>query len=246
MTRANPLVGSFVILGSRVPRVVGLLIGLTLGASIAGAVTHRNGLWSLVEAGALVPALVFQGQVWRLFTWFFFEMDPIGLIFACLGLFWFGRDLALAWSPLRFLVAYVGLGGLTGLVVCLLALAWPALGRSVHLGAWAPVSALIVVWALLYPHRDIFVYFVLPLRGRNLIYATIGGTVLFALLHGVAGYVTHFVAQGLAILYMREPFVQTLWLKLRYRLNTRGWRRRASHLRPVGRAGSEEPPKWLH
>jgi hypothetical protein len=90
------------------------------------------------------------------------------------------------------------------------------------------------------------VYFVLPLRGRNLIYATIGGTVLFALLGGVVRFLPHFVAQGLAILYMREPFVETLWLKLRYSLNTRGWRRRASHLRPVDRGGSEEPPKWLH
>jgi hypothetical protein len=115
-----------------------------------------------------------------------------------------------------------------------------------HVGPWALVSGLIVTWALLYPHRDVFVYFVLPLRGRNLIYATVGGTVLFALLGGVTRYVPHFVAQGLALLYMREPFWENWLLRLRYSLKTRAWRRRTSHLRPVDRAGGEEPPKWLH
>ena len=247
MARPNPLAGSFLILGSRVPKVVGLLIGLTLGASIVGAVGFRNGLEGLVQSAALVPALVFGGQVWRLFTWVFFEMDPLGLVFACLALFWFGRDLSQAWGPVRFLTAYLALAGLTGIVVCLLALVWPSLLMGFpHVGPWALVSGLIVTWALLYPHRDVFVYFVLPLRGRNLIYATVGGTVLFALLGGVTRYIPHFVAQGLALLYMREPFWENWLLRLRYSLKTRAWRRRTSHLRPVDRAAGEEPPKWLH
>jgi len=242
----NPLAGSFVILGSRVPKVVGLLIGVTLGASIVGAVGYRNGLESVVQSSALIPALVFRGQLWRLVTWFFFEMDALGLIFACLGLFWFGRDLCQAWGAGRFLAAYLSLGALTGGAVCLLAGVWPSLMGVPHVGPWALVTALIVVWALLHPHRDVFVYFVLPLRGRNLVYATIVGTILFALLGGITRYLPHFLAQGFAILYMRQPFMETLWLKLRYRLNTRGWRRRGSRLRPVDRAGNEEPPKWLH
>jgi membrane associated rhomboid family serine protease len=247
MARENPLAGSFVVLGSRIPKVVGLLIGLTLGASIIGAVGFRNGLATVVESAALVPALVFRGQGWRLFSWVFFEMDPLGLVFACLALFWFGRDLTQAWGPLRFLTTYLLLAGITGLVVCLLALLWPSglLGFP-HLGPWALVSGLIIAWALLHPHRDILVYFVLPLRGRNLIYATVGGTVLFALLGGITRYIPHFVAEGLALLYMREPFWENWLLRLRYNLRTRAWRRRTSHLRPVDRASSEEPPKWLH
>jgi membrane associated rhomboid family serine protease len=247
MARTNPLAGSFVVLGSPVPRVVGLLIGLTLAASIVGAVGFRNGLEALVQGAALVPALVLRGQVWRLLTWVFFEMEPLSLVFACLALFWFGRDLTHAWGPMRFLTTYLLLAALTGLVVCLLAFVWPSvLMGSLHVGPWAMVDGLIIAWALLHPHRDVFVYFVLPLRGRNLIYATVGGTVLFALLGGVARCVPYFVAEGLALLYMRDPFVETWWLKLRYSLKTRAWRRRTSHLRPVDRADREEPPKWLH
>ena len=117
MARPNPLAGSFVVLGSRVPRVVGLLIGLTLGASIIGAVGYRNGLETVVQSAALVPALVFRGQGWRLLSWIFFEIDPLGLVFACLALFWFGRDLTQAWGPVRFLTTYLLLAGLTGVLV---------------------------------------------------------------------------------------------------------------------------------
>jgi len=242
----NPLAGSFVILGSRVPKVVGLLIGVTLGASIVGAVGYRNGLESVVQSSALIPALVFRGQLWRVFTWFFFEMDPLALVFACIGLLLFGRDLANAWGPMRFLGFYLALGALAATLVSFLSLLWPPIARMAYIGPVAPVSGLVVVWARLFPHRDILAYFVLPLRGRTLIYVTIGGTVLFALLGGVVHFIPHFAALSLAILYMRQPFMETLWLKLRYRLNTRGWRRRGSRLRPVDRAGNEEPPKWLH
>lgn len=246
MARPNPLAGSFVVLGSRIPRVVGLLIGLTLGGSIVGAVGLRNGLETVLQSAALVPALVWRGQVWRLLTWVFFEMDPLSLIFGCLALFWFGRDLTQAWGPVRFLTTYLLLAGLTGVVVCLLARVWPSLLGSGYIGPWGMVDGMIIAWALLHPHRDVFVYFVLPLRGRNLIYATLAGTVLFALLGGVARCVPYFVAEGLALLYMREPFWENWWLRLRYNLKTRAWRRRTSHLRPVDRASGDEPPKWLH
>jgi membrane associated rhomboid family serine protease len=245
MVPARPLSGSFLVLGARVPRACALLVGVTLAASILGAVTFRNGYEGLVGWSALVPALVLQGQVWRLVTWVFFEMDPLSLIFACLALFWFGRDLTEAWGPVRFLTSYLALAALVGGTVSALALGWTSLLPVPHLGPWAAVSGLIVAWAVIHPHRDVFLYFVLPLRGQNLIYATVAGTLLFALLHGVTPYVPHFVAEGLALLYMREPVLGNFWLRLRYRFKARGLRR-VSHLRPVDRPGRDEPPKWLH
>lgn len=245
MPRSSPLAGHFVILGSPIPRVIGLLVGLTLAYSILAAVGARNGLPGLVESCALVPALVLRGQLWRVVTWVFFESDPIGLVFACLGLVWFGRDLCHAWGPGRFLLTYLAAAATTGLVVSGFAQLWTPLLGVPQIGPWPLVSAMIVAWAVLHPHRDVFVYFVLPLRGKNLIYATLLGTLLFALLTDVYRYVPHFVAQGLALLYMRETYLGNLWLRMRYRFHTRGWRRRASHLRPVQRM-EDEPPKWLH
>ena len=241
MPPVRVLDGSFTILGGRVPRVVGLLVGLTLVATILGAVGARNGLPTVLQQGVLSPDLVWTGQVWRIVTWVFFELDALSLVFGCLGLWWFGRDLYYAWGPTRLLGTYLGIAAATATLTCLVArLVWPALLRADYVGMWPVVSALIIAWATLHPHRDVFVYFVLPLRGRNLILATLGGTLLFALLDGVARFVPHFIAQGLVLAYLNPPVaLQRLWQRARLRQS----QRRAPKLRVIER---DEPPRWLH
>jgi membrane associated rhomboid family serine protease len=229
--------GSITVLGGRIPVVVALIMGLTLAGSILGA----NGL----GAGVFSPALVGAGQLWRLVTWVFFETDPISLIFALLCLFLFGRDLVRAWGPLRFLGVYLGTTVATGLAICLLAwLVWPGLTGLRFVSPWPLVDALIIAFALLYPDRDVLMFFVLPLRGRNLIYCTVGGTVLFTLLGGGIHFLPHFLAQGLMMLYLRHP-LRRWWLKFRLALQRRGGRR-SPYLRPVDRSRRSEPPRWLH
>src|SRR5262245_15063298 len=183
MRPVRVLDGSFTVMGGRVPRVVGALIVLTLLVTIAGAVGMRNGFPLLQQVVLLVPGFVLAGQAWRLFSWVFYEPNGLGLVFGCLGLWWFGRDLYYSWGPGRLLGVYLGLAAAAGLGTCLVArLFWPTLLELPYFGMWPVLSALIIAWATLHPHRDLYVYFVLPLRGRNLILATIGGTVLFALL----------------------------------------------------------------
>jgi membrane associated rhomboid family serine protease len=208
---------SFGLLGGRLPAPIALLIALTFISSIAGAQAP-----ALLGAGVLFPARVFAGEIWRLFTWVLFELDPLSLIFAALGLFWFGGELVRVWGPGRFLAAYFGLAGAAGLVTCLVSLPWSGLRSVPFAGPWAIVSALILAWATYFPGRDIFVYFVLPLRGRNLIYATLGGTLLFALLGGFARFVPHFAAQLLILASLRGTPINQLWARLKYELAPAG------------------------
>ena len=246
MARLRWLDRSFPVLGGRVPAPIALLIGATLLASISGSISTRNGLAGLLEAGVLVPDAVFRGQVSRLFTWPLFELDPIGLIFGALGLFWFGSELVRAWGPGRFLLAYFGLAAATGLATCLVALGIPEMRTQFFLGMWPVVSALIIAWATYFPGRDILVYFVLPLRGQNLIYATLAGTLLFALLGGFPRFVPHFAAQFLMLAALRRTPFGPIWARLRYELAYRRWRRRASKLKAVPPASREETPRWYH
>jgi membrane associated rhomboid family serine protease len=240
MPRSRWLDRRYSVLGGSLTAPVALLIGATVVASILAAQVRAVGF-----AGVLVPDLVFQGQPWRLLTWVLFEQDPLSLIFAGLALFWFGNDLARLWRPRRFLGVYFGLAGAAGIVTCLLAIVWPALGVTPYAGPWAVVDALIIAWALSFPTRNLFVYFVLPLSGKNLIYATLGGTLLFGLLGGIGHFVPHFAAQLLTLAVMRGTPVD-VWRRIRFEFAYRGWRRRASRLREVPPPPPRDDPRWYH
>ena len=232
------------VLGGSLSAPAAILIGAILVTSILGAQVP-----GLLEAGAFVPGLVLSGEVWRLVTWAFFEMHPLTLVFAALALFWFGNDLVRLWGPGRFLATYLGLAAAAAGVTCLLALFWSRLSALQFLGAWPVISGLIIAWAIAFPTRSIFVYFVLPLQGRNLIYATLGGTLLVALLSGsIVSYVPNFVAELLALVAMRgrNP-LSGLWTKVKFELAYRRWRHRSSNLREVPRPRSRgEDPRWYH
>jgi len=244
MRRFRVLDGSLVVLGERVPVVIVGLIGLTLAASLLGAVGSRNGL-PLRELGVLVPGAVYGGQVWRLLTWPFIETDGLPLLFGGLALYWFGRDLAYAWGPSRFLLVYLSLAGAAAGLTCLVALfLWPSLlTRGVYFGHWPLVDALLIAWATLFPRRQMLQYFLIPMGGRNLVYFVVGLTAVFALLNGPSLFVPHFAAMAVMFVYLRDWPLRELWLRLRVRALDR--RRRRSHLEVVERP-RDEPPRWVH
>ena len=232
----------FSLLGGSLTAAGGLVIGVTLVTSILGAQVP-----GILAKGAFAPALVFGGQLWRMVTWVFFEQNPLGLIFAALAIYWFGNDLVRIWGPLRFLATYVGLAAAAAGVTCVVALVSPAVEAHGYYGAWPVVSALIIAWACAFPTRNILVYFVLPLSGRNLIYATLGGTLLFALLSGwVGAYVPHFAAELLSLAAMRGKGLRNFWARVKFELAYRNWRRRTSRLREVPRPQRDETPRWYH
>lgn len=235
--------GQVTLLGGRFPRAVVLVAGLTLLLSVLGAVGQRSGL-PLLELGVLSPGLLLAGQLWRAVTWPFFEPSFLPLVFGILIVLFIGRDLVHAWGAWGFLRAYLGIALGAALVTSLLGLVAPFILAARYAGPWAVADALIIAWAALYPSRQILVYFVVPVGGRNLILLTVGGTVLLALLDGPAFYVPHFVAEAFALAWVYGYTPRTLWLRLKLRALRFTPTRRPSHLRPVERG--EEPPRWLH
>jgi membrane associated rhomboid family serine protease len=186
----------------RMPAVIAALIAATAVVSIAAAIGARNGAPGLVGEGLLVVAAVWQGQLWRLVTWVLFEMDALPLVFACLTLYWFGSDLARAWGGGRFAAAYFGIAAGAAVATCLVGLGWPAVAFIPHGGSWPVLDALVVAWGLLYPQRPLRLYGVVGLTGRQLVWITLAGTVLYALFRGLAGYVPHLAAEGLIFLWL--------------------------------------------
>jgi membrane associated rhomboid family serine protease len=233
-------IGDVLTFGGRVPAAVGGLISATVVASLLGALGRGYGL---LDAAVLVPRRVWQGEVWRLVTWVFFETSPFSLLFGALTLFWFGRDLCYAWGPRRFLTTFFGISFAAALVTSLLALlVLPALLAQAWTGLWAALLAMIVAWAMIFPERQMLFMMALPITGRTLLWVTIGGSLLFAAFDGIYRYVPELTAELLMIAYARGWSLRGFWQSLRIKNYERRARRRASHLKVV----KKDPPHWMN
>jgi hypothetical protein len=195
------------------PLVVGLIVITTFLTSIIAAIAGRNGL-PLAAYGVLMPEAVFRGQVWRLVTWQLFELEPIGLLFSVMLIYWFGRDLCHAWGPRKFLGVYFGFTAAVGILICLIGrFLWSEVYAGFYLGTWPIAEALTIAWATLYPDREILFMFVLRANGKILIALTLAGTALWAAFAGFAAMLPHFLAEALMLIYVGQ--LRRWWLKLR-------------------------------
>lgn len=231
------------ILGAFFPAVLVWLAGFIVAGSIVVAATGRGGALGILQAVPFVPALVARGELWRLVTWCFFELDPLGLIFSVLILAFLGRDLVQAWGPARFLGFYAGIGVAAALCTTVMSLAWTDLQTMRYLSAWPVVEGVTVAWATLFPSRQLLLYFVLPVSGRTLVALTVAGTAIFALLSGVAYFVPHFAAIAAALLYVRGFNSLLVRWKMSRLLKAQ---RRPSHLRAVEKKKGNGQSDWLH
>jgi membrane associated rhomboid family serine protease len=238
MARRGGALDEVLTLGGRVPPAVGGVVVAIVGVSLLGALTGL-GRYLLLQ-----PGLVLEGEVWRLATWTFVSLDPLGILFAGLTLFWFGRDLASAWGPRRFLAVWFGLGAASGLGAILLALAFPRLG-GLWMGPWAVITGLLVAWGTLFPERQMLIWFALPLSGRGLVWITVGATLFFAAFSGLGAYLPELCGEALMLAWLRGLSPRGAWQRFRIWLGARRLRRRAGHLH-VAKGGKNDPPQWLN
>lgn len=180
------------------PRVIAFVIGAIAITSIAAALLGRNTSIPLGQLLYLSPADVLRGQVWRLFTWPLLENEPIGLLFGCYTLYWVGRDLVDAWGERSFALRTLVLTLLVGVLTTAVGLAWPV-GAA---GVWPLLDGLLVIWGLSFRNRSLNFFGMLPLSGLRLAQLTVALTVLYAVFSGIAAFVPHFIAEGLAYLWM--------------------------------------------
>ncbi|MBX7184349.1 MAG: hypothetical protein K1Y01_04305 [Vicinamibacteria bacterium] len=201
------------LLGQYLPMASLALIVFTVVGSALLSLTTRLGV-SSISAALLSPSLVLGGQLWRLLSWGFFELDGQNLVFGALMLGFFGRDLAASWGGMRYLLVCAGVVFFAGSLTALLGLVWGDVARSRYLSVWPLADALTVAWSLLFPNRTILFMFVLPAAGRNLLYATLGITGLFAVMYGFSNFAPHFLAMGVMYAYVRGGAALAAQMKL--------------------------------
>ncbi len=126
--------------------------------------------------GTLVfdPALVRQGQVWRLVTYVFIPptFSPIWIIFALYFYYLVGSGLEQEWGAFRFNLYY--LLGVAGTAVAALITGYGTTGLYINL-------SLFLAFAYLFPDFEILLFFILPVKVKYLAWlnwAFLGWTVL--------------------------------------------------------------------
>ncbi len=169
---------------------------LTLGASIFA---WLDGGW-LARWTCLAPSRVFHGEVWRLVTWPFVELGPIGLVLTCVAIYKFGGELAVRWGDRRLRRFMVEVTLAAAAVACVLALVGGQT-QMAWLGGWAISDVLVIAWARQFPERPLVVYGLLTLSGQQLINLTVAVTALFALRDGIVATAPELAACAIAALY---------------------------------------------
>lgn len=144
-----------------VPPVVARLIGLNVAIYFLQIAT---GNWLTREFG-LVPALVGELEIWRLFTYQFLHGSVMHVALNMFALWMFGSELAARWGG-RFFLRYYFLCAVGGGIAFTL----------VRLGTWVPsvgasgaVYGILMAYAMWFPNRQVYLYFLLPIRVRTLI-----------------------------------------------------------------------------
>jgi membrane associated rhomboid family serine protease len=160
---------------------------------------------------SLVPVLAFgHGQLWRCATYIFLH-DPSGpfhILFNMLTLWMFGVELEEMWGTRRFVIFYLASGIGSGLF-SLLTIVSPLMWHTPVIGASGAVLALLTVYALYFPRRQLLLFFLVPV---NVIVAVaiFGFISLYGSMRslGNVSHLTHLGGIVIGVLYVKAfPFL---------------------------------------
>jgi membrane associated rhomboid family serine protease len=170
----------------------------------------------------MVPADVFrQGRIWQLVTYMFLHGSFLHILFNMLMLWMFGTTIEHQWGSRDFLSYYTvcGVGGAIAHWISGPSSLIPVIGAS---GA---VFGLLVAYALMYPDREVLLWFVIRMRMKVLIWGFVALSLVLALTQR-AGGIAHYAHLGGALFGW-------LYLKMDWRLGAVGRRVRAARARRV-------------
>jgi membrane associated rhomboid family serine protease len=202
-------------IGRPTPIVLATLITL-VAMFIVTAIVSRFDRGAFYLLLLLDPARLFEEhRYWTLLSSALVHSldSPSHLLFNCLGLFFFGPDLESRWGARKFM-GFMVLAKLSGAAL-ILATHFLGLGSAPVVGASSIVMGLLIAWAYTYPTREIFLFFVLPLKGIHLVYVTLAFEVLNALSFSSVSAAGHFGGMLMGFFFGEMSPGRRFLLKLR-------------------------------
>jgi membrane associated rhomboid family serine protease len=179
---------------------------------------------------AVVPAVVFgQLAVWQLVTYMFLHGGIGHLLVNMLSLWMFGTELERSWGT-RFFTKYYFITGIgAGVTTLLWSLSPLPFAEEIYyspmIGASGAIYGVLLAYALAYPHRPIYMYFVFPIPAKY--FVMIIGAITFLSSVGSSGsgvaHTAHLGGLVVGYVYLKglriRPLDELKYRYLRWRMN---------------------------
>ncbi len=202
------------------------LIGANVVMFVAMAFLPKS--WTLDVLGLVPFFVVHQLKVWQLVTYMFLHGGIFHIVFNMLALWMFGTELERIWGSRYFLKFYfvtgVGAGALTVLFSLLPFEFARQLQGATIIGASGAIYGLLLAYALYFPDRPIYMYFVFPIPAKVFV-AIMGAIAFFSSLSDAGGVAnaTHLGGLLVAYLFLKgariHPMSEVKYRYLKWKIN---------------------------
>lgn len=210
-------------LGGRITPGIKALIIANVGVFVLQKLTLLVGDEHIELFFGLTPARVYHDLwLWQIVTYMFLHAPYwLGhLLLNMLMLWMFGTEVERAWGTRAFVRYYFVCGIGAGIVTCL------SFPESNTIGASGAVFGVMLAYGLMFPNRQILIWFLFPMRAISFVLICIG-IELFSLASLQDG-VAHFAHLGGLLsgyLYLKRVWrLREFWADLRWKLRRRRFR----------------------
>jgi membrane associated rhomboid family serine protease len=206
--------------GRSVPVVLCWVMALLFLAQIFTRERFGQGLWlpgPVTQWLGFDSQAISAGQVWRLITGNFLHPTNaiLVVVFNLLLLWWAGKELAGIYGEAEFFASFLFVGMASAVAAWVVAVSTGDLVAFTN--ATAPITAVLVVFALHFPQRQVLLFFVIPVPiWVVVIFIVLKDLVVFAGAPKPAAVVSPLVAVALAVAFYRYQW-RTLSLAPRRR-----------------------------
>ena len=205
------------------PGPISTTLKAIIGANVAMFVATTF-VPSLTPLLGLVPVAVVEHlRLWQLVTYMFLHGGIFHILFNMLALWLFGAELERTWGTRYFLKFYFVTGIGAGFLTVVFSLLPFEFARYLYvadiIGASGAIYGLLLAYALYFPDRPIYMYFVFPIPAKIFV-LIIGGIALMSSISGVQGGVanaTHLGGILVGYLFLKSARIHpSSELKYRY------------------------------
>jgi membrane associated rhomboid family serine protease len=210
------------------PGPISLALKALIGANVLMFVISAFAPAAIPYLGLVPTRVIHQFWVWQAVTYMFMHGGIFHIVFNMLALWMFGAELERIWGTRYFLKFYFVTGVCAGLLTVLFSLLpfefAQHIQQSIVIGASGAIYGLLLAYALYFPDRPIYMYFVFPIPAKIFV-AIMGAIAFFSSLSEAGGVAnaTHLGGLLIGYLYLKgarmHPLSELKYRYLKWKIN---------------------------